>query len=137
MKKSLTYTGVSLLFTTISPGMYIMYVLGVFEQGILTTSTAISSGFYLGTGFMVYQLFRTAHKKFTDKDNPNIRDKAIAAGIAHATPWTLLLVFTGLVYFSVANIVTHILYITAMEYVGSFFIAKSKYWELKEREQSA
>lgn len=133
MKRSQVYFYTSLLFTMVSPGLYIMWILGVFESGVLTTETAVSSGFYLGTGFMLYQLARTFQKKFTDKDNPNIKDRAIGASISHATPWVLLLVFTGLVYFSVANIVTHIMYITAMELVGSFFVGKNKYWELKER----
>lgn len=137
MKRSQVYTVLSLLSTAVAPGIYIMYAFGVFEKGVLTTNTAISTGMYAGAGFVLYQLVRTAQKRIFDKDSPNLAHKGYAAALSHSAPWLLLLIFTGFIYFGIANIITHIAYITGMELFGSIFIGKQKYWDLKEREKNA
>ena len=133
MRRSDFYFYTSLLFTAIAPGVYIMYAMGIFEEGVVTTQTAVASGLYIGLGFMVYQLLRTLQKKANDRDNPNIKHRAYGAALSHATPWTLLMLFTGLVHFGITQIVVHTMYIVSLELIGSVFIGKSKYWELTEQ----
>lgn len=132
MRKSQIYYYTSMLFTAVAPGMYIMYALGVFEEGIASIQTATAMGFYLGISFMGYQVFRQLQKKAADVDNQSHKQRAIGTSAQHMTPWLLLLIFTGLVHFGVASLVQHVSVIVAMEAVGSVFLGFSKYHQLEE-----
>ena len=132
MKKSQVFFYLSLLFSAIVPGVYLLYIFGVFEDGIFETTTAVSTGIYVALGFMVYQIFRTLQKRATDLDNPNHGQRAIGAALSQAMPWLLLLLFTGLIYFGISNIVTHVTMIVGMELVASAFTGLSKFYQLKE-----
>lgn len=119
---------------TIIPIGYFLFLAGVFDDGILQTSTGVKSTIWLVLLFLVYRVLSMIKKRSEDPNNTNYIERSLGSTISEISPWLILSVVLSIVFIGFANIYQHVMVFSVLQIVGGIFSYKEKFWILEAKE---
>ena len=134
MKTSTKYKMLADISNTYAPTIYLLWVAGVFKDGLFQTSTGLKSTAMIAFVFLTVKTIMEFHKRANDKDNINYKEVAISKALFRLIPWMLVVAIAFSIYQGIANIYIHIVFVASAQALGSVFIGFYEYYRLIERD---
>ena len=116
---------------TILPAVYILWVTGVFSDGVY--EEGIQTSIILVFLFVSFKIIKDFKRRAMHPDNKNYKQKAIAIALFSFLPWLMVLGLLAAVHFGVAGLYRHATVIVFLQAVSKFFLIFEEYYTMKQR----